>query len=185
MAELVLGSFLRILKNPAGLSCSSYIIHRLLTDELLHVLVKGSQDARGMFEDLGFVVVEVDVGDAFRWEVDGDAGAVDFDVARFELVEVHTGFDDAVGNEDDAVLAVPFGVLINHDFFHDVLDGDELGEGLDLAEYGGGIEEAGFGQEGGESRDDEEGKEAASAEENQRGEARPDDFDAGGHLYQG
>ena len=97
-------------------------------------------------------------------------------VAGLELAEVDAGFDNAVGDHEDAAFAEasdPFDVFEHDDFFNDVLDGDQFGDGLDLLEESGGV--VGFGSEaeagpaGHEKAEDE--AEAGGQEESDDGQA--------------
>src|SRR5439155_26971885 len=110
------------------------------------VLVKRAQETGVALDDLGQMIVQIGVRDLRRRQIDRDLLSGDSQIRRFELRQIHSRLDDAMGHQDHVRIIEPelaqkalWRVGKHLDFFHDVFDRDQLRQRLDLFEHRGGV----------------------------------------------
>ena len=111
---------------------------------MFQVFVERAQQPRRAIHHASFLLVEINVGDPRARQFENDLFVLDTHVLRFDFLQVHAGLHNPMSDEQDAVFPIPFDVVENHHLFEDVLDSDQLGQGLDLLDNRGGALDLGL-----------------------------------------
>jgi hypothetical protein len=160
-------AFFRVFQDTGVTGATPNVIDCVLARGLFQVLIEGTEQTGGTLDDTCLLIIQVCIGDLRGRQLDSDFPGGDFDVIRLQATEVDSGFYDAMSNHEDAAFAEagdPFDVIEDNDFFHDVLDGDELGQGFDLLDDHGCVVGRG-GVEAGEPMKDNSNNEAEAENE--------------------